>query len=171
MSDTADQNLSDARRKGAETYIQLRQRILQLKPSANSDAAGPLAVLMDWPVTHGIASVMAAADGTASIYLSNGGGFIGGGQKHQAIREQAVQTIAQAKTSLHLLMPTASYPLPKAGKVTFYVVTAEGVFGALVEESDLKASISPLAPLAQAAMSIMTQYRLLYSPPAKGPVQ
>ena len=39
------------------------------------------AVLMDWNIGKAVASVLAVADGTASVYLSSGGGYLGGGQR------------------------------------------------------------------------------------------
>src|SRR5258706_9121922 len=66
-------------------YLGLRSQILELKRqkiglAAPAKPTEPWAAVMDWGVTNGTAPVVAISDGTASIYLSSGGGSIGGGE-------------------------------------------------------------------------------------------
>ena len=64
----------------AEAYLGLRNLALQ-GPQANfkktQASTEPFAVLMDWGISRGTVTVAAFADGTASVYLSSGGGSIG----------------------------------------------------------------------------------------------
>jgi hypothetical protein len=119
-------------------YLGLREQALHFSrekvgipaPTNKADAWG---VLMDWGVQSGTATVVAMADGSASIYLSSGGGSIGGIGK-EPIREAAKRAVAaavQAKSSAH---PTATYPLPHTGEVFFYFLTDDGVFTASASE-------------------------------------
>ena len=85
-------------------------------------------LLMDWIVRNGTATVLAAADGTASVYLSSGGGFIGGGQRFPQIAEAAKRAVQLANGALPLSAKTVSYDLPKTGEVYFYLRTSEAVY-------------------------------------------
>jgi hypothetical protein len=69
-------------------YPKLREHALLKIRLNNLSGDSVHSVLMDWHVTNGTATVFAAADGTASLYLSSGGGFLGGGQN---IRSYAMQ--------------------------------------------------------------------------------
>jgi hypothetical protein len=70
----------------SSVYMGLREKALRLRlPQFEQNAVQ--AVLMDWFVGKGTATVVAIVDGTASVYLSSGGGFIGGSQANPALRE------------------------------------------------------------------------------------
>jgi len=78
------QKLRTPEEKKANNYSALRAQILNWKcPQASSSTpdtpSSPCAVVMDWAVTTGVATVVAVSDGSASIYYSSGGGSIGGG--------------------------------------------------------------------------------------------
>jgi hypothetical protein len=119
----------------------------------------PWGVLMDWGIPAGSATVVAMEDGNASIYLSSGGGFLGGGQSHDSIRNAAKQTVDAARGVQPLMHPTNEYPLPANGEVTFYVLTDSGVFTARASEDDLRHHRSPYYKLGDAAQNIITEYR------------
>lgn len=130
-------------------------------PNAKAAKPGePFAVLMDWGIPAGTATVAAFADGTASVYLSSGGGFLGGGQAHESIRNAAIKTVEIAGEMKPLMQRTTTYPLPQRGQVTFYVRTDGGVLTATVPEDDLRSHRSPLYKLGDSAQTIITEYRL-----------
>src|SRR4029077_10438111 len=65
-------------------YLGLREQALNLKREkiglpTPAKPTQPWAALMDWSLGSGTATVVAISDGTASVYLSSGGGSIGGG--------------------------------------------------------------------------------------------
>lgn len=63
----------------ADPAIYSKMRLGALGRELPETAKGAvLLTLMDWHVPNGTFTVLAAWDGTASIYLSNGGGYIGG---------------------------------------------------------------------------------------------
>src|ERR1700761_6513254 len=94
-------------------YPKLREHMLQLRLPNLPDGAIH-AVLMDWPVTNGMMTALAATDGTASLYLSSGGGFLGGGQKYPAIREAALNAVEVAGRAFAQAPPAA----PPGGQST-----------------------------------------------------
>jgi hypothetical protein len=116
---------------------------------------------MDWGIEKGSATVVAIADGTASVYLSSGGGFIGGGQSHESIRVAAKRTVELAVEVQPLMRSTTTYPLAQRGQANFYVLTDAGVFTATASEDDLRRHSSPFYKLGDSAQVIITEYRLI----------
>jgi len=123
---------------------------------------------MDWGVNNGTATVVAVADGTVSIYLSGGGGSLGGGQGHAAIRAAGQKFLNLAKESLPRMQKTTEYPLPGRGQVYFYVRTTEGVFTARTSQEELNSRSHPFRYLGDAAQEIITQYRQVQSNSGQG---
>jgi len=159
-----NQNRIKPSESATSAYLGLRNLALKNPitdvPSAKAIKPGePFAVLMDWGIPAGTATVAAYADGTASVYLSNGGGFLGGGQAHESIRNAAIKTVEIAGELKSLMQPTTTYPLPGRGQVVFYVRTDAGVFTATVPEDDLRSHRSPLYKLGDSAQTIITEYR------------
>jgi hypothetical protein len=147
-------------------YEGLRNQILQLKRekiglAAPAKPTEPWAAVMDWGVTNGTATVVAISDGTASIYLSSGGGSIGGGQSHDSIRKAAQKMVSVAVEVQPQMQATDTFPLPQRGQVTFYVLTDAGVFTANAPQEELSSHHHPLSKLGDAAQEIITQYRLI----------
>jgi hypothetical protein len=132
-------------RSEVSVYLGLRDLALQgTLPKNVQDAAvakpgEPFAVLMDWGIARGTATVAAYSDGTASVYLSSGGGFLGGGQAHESIRSAAIKTVGIAGELKGLMHPTTMYPLPQPEHVTFYVRTSAGGRVAQPSQSTLQA--------------------------------
>ena len=116
---------------------------------------------MDWGVTQGTATVVAFSDGHASVYLSSGGGFLGGGENHEAVRNAAKHMVAAAAECQSLARPTTSYPLPGRARIILYFLTDAGVFTASASQEELAGHRSPLSKVGQAAQDVITQYRLL----------
>jgi hypothetical protein len=145
-------------------YLLLRQQVLtglrgKLGLSSQSDML--YGVLMDWNVGRGVATTVAVADGSASIYLSNGGGSVGGGQADLAISDAALRAIAIARSSLQHMQKTEDFVLPEANHVCFYAVSDKGVFGAAVLTQDVISGTHPLSALGNIMQEIIARYRAL----------
>jgi hypothetical protein len=119
-------------------------------------------VLMDFHVDHGTVTVVACVDGSASLYLSSGGGFLGGSQHYPAIREAALHAVGLATTMQCHFEPTETSALPPLGDVTFYVTTGQGVLMAVASQARLRAAADPLAGLGGAMQRIVTEYRICF---------
>lgn len=148
-----------------DAYLGLRSQMLhasrtELGLPATSKPTQPWGVLMDWAIPKGSATVVAISDGNASVYLSSGGGFIGG-FAHESVRKAAQSTVAAANEIQPQMHLTTTYPLPQPGEVTFYALTDSGVFTVSALEADLKSGHSPLSKLSNAAQEVITQYRLM----------
>ena len=149
-----------------KVYEGLRNLMLQgsrakfgIGPS--SKPTEPFGVLMDWGIPSGSATIVAIADGTASVYLSSGGGFLGGGQSHESIRSAAMTTVKAAEEVQQLMHPTTTFPLAPLGQVNFYILTDAGVYTASASEDDLRRHRSPFYKLGDSAQAIITEYRMI----------
>jgi hypothetical protein len=77
-------------------------------PSPDAPAWG---VLMETGYGEVTVTLRALGDGTTSLYLSNGGGILGGNQ-HEALRTAGRAFIDQANRSLAHLEPWMYFPFP-----------------------------------------------------------
>lgn len=157
------QNSAGLKPASKDVYQGLRNQALQssrakLGLPATPTPTTPWGVIMDWGVPRGTATVVAFSDGHASIYLSNGGGFLGGAESHDSIRNAAKRMVAVAAGCQPQAHPTTSYPLPERGGVIFYFLTDSGVFTASASQDDLANQRSSLARLGNAAQEVIAEY-------------
>jgi hypothetical protein len=96
----------------------------------------------------------------ASVYLSSGGGFIGGAS-HESIRKAAQKMVAIAAECQAQAHATTTYPLPERSQVIFYLLTDVGIFTANAPEEELSSHRHPLSKLGDAGQDIITQYRII----------
>lgn len=125
-----------------------------------SSPTEPWGVVMDWGVSGATATVMALSDGSASIYLSSGGGYLGG-QKEESVKSAALQAITVAREFPPQMKKTTDYILPTTGEVVFYLLTDSGVLTASGQEAELRSLDHPLGKLGNAMQNVVTQYRIL----------
>jgi|SRR6476620_9617832 len=147
------------------TYLGFRKLALSSAgiEEAESSKTGPnepRAVLMDMALTRRTSTIAAYADGTASIYISNGGGYLGGSESYKSIRDAGLQMIAAGHKFQPRMQLTRQFPLPASGDVIFYVVTNCGVYTARAPQMELNQRTHPLTELYAAGQEIITQYRL-----------
>jgi hypothetical protein len=147
-----------------DTYQGLRSMVLEfdLATLAIPDGTpwgGAAVALMEIGLLKGMASIVAIADGTVSMYVSTGGGVIGAGE-HASVRAVAERFRTVAAESLGQLRPTDDFPLPAAGEVRFQVRTMDGDYSAVVSEAELQAGRNPLAALYRAGQDLLTEIRL-----------
>lgn len=161
----AQQSSISAPEQGMSIYLGFRNQVL----TGSSAKMGqppvigpthPWAVVMDMPIGANEATIAAFADGTASIYLSTGGGYIGGSQKYSAIREAGLKMLTTARELQSKMHVTQQFPLPKEGEISFYVVTDRGVYTAHASDVNCRKQVDPFTDLFAAGQEVMTQYRL-----------
>jgi len=140
-------------------YPRLREHMLTSK-SKGYEPGAVQKVLMDWHVTNGTVTVLAAVDGTASMYLSSGGGFIGGGQSCPELRQAAQRAVEIATGLKSRFQKTENLNLPARENVALFIVTDDGAYTAVVSEAEIRSCKSPFAALGGAMQAIVTGYRL-----------
>jgi hypothetical protein len=130
---------------------------LGISDAASSKAYG---VVMDMGMTEGTATVVSFLSGEASIYLSSGGGWIGGGPR-PTVNQTARKFVTAASESLGRMRQVFDTPLPKPDHVVFYVLTPEGIFSADSSEAELAGGHSALDTLYAAGQDVISAYREL----------
>src|SRR3954452_5021723 len=110
----------------ADVYRTLREQVLGLvREPAPFPADGPVAVLMETGYPGAVVSLAAVADGSTSLYLSNGGGGVGA-REHESVRAASSRLLAGVAAAADRLQPTDHCPLPAVGQVRFDRVRAAG---------------------------------------------
>jgi hypothetical protein len=115
---------------------------------------------METGYPRGTATLMALADGTTSLYLSTGGGIIGGGF-HQAVAAATQSFLAELEHQLLKLRPDPSDALPATGQVIIRALTYTGRMSAEASEDDLGHGRHQLSQLFHAAHRVITELRLI----------
>ncbi len=128
---------------------------------------GAAIALMEIGMPQAVASFLAIADGTVSMYTSVGGGVIGAGE-HAAVRGAAERFRMVAADARGLLQTTTEFPLPSPGEVRFHVRTADAGWTGAASEQSLRTGRQPLSELYAAGQDLITEIRLA-SPERGGP--
>jgi hypothetical protein len=105
-----------------------RDRLLRSTAEQNGvqPVRGVWGVVMERGYTKGVATVIALADGTASLYVGTGGSVVGG-RTYPPAHEAAQKMCEQAADVLGATAATQAFPPPEKGRERFYVLTATGV--------------------------------------------
>jgi hypothetical protein len=147
----------------APAYHKLRDQALKLDPSIlglTPMPGGVYGVLGEFGFAEGVATVVAVADGTVSMYFSGGGGSIGIGP-HEGPRKAAEALLREAPDALPLAVKDAAHPFPQAGEVRFWFLTVAGPVTAAATEQELSHGTSKLARLHELLQDLLTQIRLV----------
>jgi hypothetical protein len=135
-----------------------RDRLLRSTAQQNgvTPVRGVWGVLMERGYSKGVATVIALADGNASLSLSTGGSVMGG-KAYAPARTAAQMLCLRAADALAATALTDKFPPPAERRVRFYVLTTEGVRFA---ETDLlpagrPAPQGPLASLSAAGDALL----------------
>ncbi|OYX84867.1 MAG: hypothetical protein B7Y83_06660 [Flavobacteriales bacterium 32-34-25] len=113
-------------------YEELRNMAFKVTPeqlalSLSTDKTIVYGVVMDWEMGGATATTVAYQTGDASLYLSSGGGVIGGG-KHQNVNSASKQFISLAQTFLDKTAKAEKTSLPTINEIKFYFLTNKGVY-------------------------------------------
>lgn len=84
-------------------------------------------VVMDWGIDDDVATIVSYQTGDASLYLSSGGGVIGGGE-HQKVNVVSKKFVKVAQTLLDKTMKTNTTSIPGSDEIKFYLLTNHGIF-------------------------------------------
>jgi hypothetical protein len=149
-------------RELAEIYLKLREQALgfgseEIKAPPPVEGGRMLGVVMDLGYDTGAASIVGLADGTTSMYLSNGGGVLGVGADEQAAAASR-RWVEVAETAPGL---EASHgdPVPADGTIRFNVLTTGPRLAAEAREEELATGSHPLSPLYAAGQDVIGEIR------------
>jgi hypothetical protein len=149
----------------AEIYLDLRKQALSLTedqiPSLLDPSIPIICVLMESGHDDVVVTLVTVADGSVSLYFSNGGGMIGMGE-HEEPRKACLDFLSFANQFVPEATLTSKFPLPAKGYTTFYFVTKSGIRSLTAKENDLEKKRLPFFPLLYKAHEVITQARLMH---------
>ncbi len=129
---------------------------LRLSPTA--DHPHVWGALMEFGLPNGVATIVAIADGTVSMYTSTGGGVIGAGA-HEKVRAAASAYLATAEQMYSLFKLTEVFPLAREGMVTFYLLAFDGRRIAEASDDELRTGRHALSELYENGQRVITAMR------------
>jgi hypothetical protein len=147
----------------ADAYRELRNIVLTTKPESlglqprGNDVWG---VVMETGYPGAVVSLVALADGTVSMYFSNGGGIIGLGPRPEPHRIGTELITSAQKFSLQAIA-TKIFPLPKVSYTRFYFLTGNGVVSVEAKEDDLGNWRHALSSLFHKAHELISAIRVI----------
>jgi hypothetical protein len=158
------ENPSVAEREIADIYTKLRDQALgfgsvEIKAPPVVAGGRVLGVIMDLGYDTAVVSVLGLADGTTSMYVSNGGGKIGLGDDER-VGAASRRWVEVAETAPGL-SETIEDSLPRDGVIRFNVLTTGDRLYAEATETALGDSSHPLFPLFAAGQDVITAIRLV----------
>jgi hypothetical protein len=163
-----DKLLGGSRPPDNDVYHELRNRALSVTTSdlaLNADPKAPIhAVIMETGYRDAVATFACLGDGTVSLYLSTGGGVIGGGQQ-ESVRSACLELLSitnkYAQDFLAACEPVSTFPLPGEGDVFFYLLTGAGVHQARCDQDALAEQRDPFSALFNNCHADMAEVREL----------
>jgi hypothetical protein len=150
---------------GEQVYQGPRAQILNLNPASAGLQQGPAhpvlwGALVETGYPRGTATLVALEDGTTSLYLSTGGGIIGGGF-HQAVASATRTFLTELEHHLPMLRPDPDAALPTLGRVIIGALAYTGRLSAEASEDDLGYGRHQLSPVFYAAHRVVTELRFI----------
>jgi len=110
-------------------------------------------------------TLFALSDGTTSLYISNGGGVLGG-HAHESVRRANAAFLKTANQYRNHFEPTQSFPVPETGQTIFYALTDLGILAGGGNEKELGNNRHELSTLFYAGQGVLTELRLVAERPA-----
>ncbi|MEW9572692.1 hypothetical protein ABQJ54_13110 [Rhodanobacter sp. Si-c] len=153
----------DAAQQPKDVSAGLRSMVLGLSPAEigitpNSFPHQVWGIVMETGMRDGYYTLAVLADGTASLYFSNGGGIIGSGEKLE-VRQVSQQFIGSANRFVGSSKPAASLEPPSQGNTEFFFLTFQGVQTYAAPEVELGEKRDSLAPLFHAGHAVIAAVR------------
>ena len=145
-------------------YMGLRGQIFESTPEqiglTTMTDERPYAIVMDMGMGRdGTATLVSIIDGNASMYLSTGGGVIGG-YAHETVRKSATDFVTMGQSYFSKMNPVDSFPLPKADNVIFYILTNKGKYSIEGEIQKIENENSDWQELFYEGNKVITELRL-----------
>lgn len=145
-------------------YLDLRSKIFETSPheigiESSPEMPNAWGVLTEFWISENTVTLVSLADGTTSLYFSNGGGMLGGGE-HPNISFASRELARIAEDHLDSMTKTQEFPLPDEDRLIFYVLTFSGIFKADLNQERVLKGKSEYWPLFDQANEVLTQLRL-----------
>jgi preprotein translocase subunit YajC len=146
-------------------FIDLRNMALDVTPdqlelSLPVDQIKVFGVVMDWDLGDGTMTLVTYQTGDASMYLSSGGGVIGGGQ-HVNVSKVSKEFVLLAQKYLDKAFKADTTTLPDKDCFKFYFLTNKGKFTAQETIDNIEKKSSKWLDLFESANNVITELRIV----------
>lgn len=163
VTTTEKTNKTKAHQTEESAFDGLRNIALTMTPeklglSLPADKIIVYGVVMDWGIKSVTATIVSYQTGDASLYVSTGGGVIGGGQ-HQNVNSASKQFVSLAQKFLDKATKTQVTSLPSTNEVKFYLLTNKGIFVGEEQVKNLDNNSSPWLKLFEEGNNVLTEIR------------
>lgn len=115
-------------------------------------------VLMETGFENGSFTLLVIADGTTSLYFSNGGGIIGAGT-HENVKKASATLLEGANYFRPQTKSVSTFPYPSNAEVKFYFIGRSGVTTYSAKEVDLGENRDPFSNLFHASHMVISELR------------
>jgi hypothetical protein len=154
---------SKPKQKPEDAVRELRELALTRAAADLGLSPGPeyphvFGILMETAYPEAVASLVVFAEGSTSLYFSNGGGIIGAGE-HASVRATLGAFFAETEAHLSAFAPAQSTPLPVLGRVRFYIRTFKGTLTAEADEQALGNMEHDLSPVFHRGHAVISAVR------------
>jgi hypothetical protein len=144
---------------GEPIYDELRRTALNIRPAdigIEVRGSQPIVygIVMDMDVDGHTATLVSFSAGDTSLYLSSGGGTIGG-SADPGVAAASRDFVAAARPHLAAMAAAPRQPLPGRGQTSFYLITTAGVRGSTRPTEALVEGTDALAPLFMAGQRVL----------------
>ena len=144
-------------------FIELREKAFQISPKElgltfSNEETKVFGIIMDWEMDGATATTVSFITGDASLYLSSGGGVIGGGT-HQNVKIAAEKFVEQAQSFLAKAKKTESNKLPETNYVNFYLLTNKGTYVGMENIENFDNNSSEWLPLFDQGNRVLSELR------------
>ena len=151
-------------KSGTDAMRELRLRALSVPAnefgiSPSNEFPRTYAVLIDFPMSEVIVTIVSLSDGSASMYTTSTFGIIGGGS-YEKVKVAAAHLVVEPDKLFEEAKPTKDYPYPAKGKVRFYLVSFTDVRVIETDLAAIESNQSKYSSLFWLGQEVMTQLRL-----------
>lgn len=162
---TTPKNENKTNKATDNPYESLRRTALDTTPEMlglkiPSDKTKVYGVVMDWHTGDAVVTFAFFQTGDASLYISTGGGVIGGGY-HENVKKAAITFVDKAQTYLNKATKTETTTLPPEKSVTFYFLTNKGKFVIREKKENFDNNSSQWLGLFIEVNKVITELRLM----------
>lgn len=156
---TPDSSSNPSQYNVIPVYEGLRNQIfdIYLESPPSTEVWG---VLMETGYAGAVATLVALADSTVSLYFSSGGGIIGAGFQ-EAPAKTARTLLEHAPFFVTSCQTISTRPLPRPEHTRFYLLTDGKVFSTEAREEEFGYNRHPLSPLFHLAHNLLAELREL----------
>ncbi len=116
-------------------------------------------IILDWPTQNELVTLTTFLSGDASIFLTSGASFIGGGGRER-IQKSAVRFIQKYAYLWKQGAKVQGIPAPDFNRVRFYFLTTQGTYYLEDTVQAIDKDLSSLTPIFDEAQAVISEIRL-----------